>query len=61
MRIFYFLNIYFQGAPHPFKAQYLRLGFDSDPADIMCLFEHVWQLEPPKLIITIHGGMTNFE
>uniref|UniRef100_A0A914HV67 Uncharacterized protein n=1 Tax=Globodera rostochiensis TaxID=31243 RepID=A0A914HV67_GLORO len=54
-------TIEFQGGPHPFKAQYLRLGFDSDPADIMCLFENVWQLEPPKLIITIHGGMTNFD
>uniref|UniRef100_A0A915D8K5 TRPM SLOG domain-containing protein n=1 Tax=Ditylenchus dipsaci TaxID=166011 RepID=A0A915D8K5_9BILA len=51
----------FQGGPHPFKAQYLRLSFDSEPADIMALFEHVWQMAPPKLIITVHGGITNFD
>lgn len=48
------------GGPHPFKAQYLRLNFDSDPADIMNLFENAWQITPPKLIITVHGGITNF-
>ncbi|KAK0425602.1 hypothetical protein QR680_009283 [Steinernema hermaphroditum] len=54
-------TVEFQGGPHPYKAQYLRLSFDTDPADIMQLFENVWQITPPKLIITVHGGITNFD
>uniref|UniRef100_A0A1I7ZKB5 LSDAT_euk domain-containing protein n=1 Tax=Steinernema glaseri TaxID=37863 RepID=A0A1I7ZKB5_9BILA len=54
-------TIEFQGGPHPYKAQYLRLSFDTDPADIMQLFENMWQITPPKLIITVHGGITNFD
>lgn len=45
---------YFSGGPHSSKAQYLRLNFDTNPADIMSLFENVWEMPPPKLIITIH-------
>uniref|UniRef100_A0A914VVH5 Transient receptor potential cation channel subfamily M member 3 n=1 Tax=Plectus sambesii TaxID=2011161 RepID=A0A914VVH5_9BILA len=56
-----FGTIQFQGGPHPHKSQYVRLGFDTDPADIMYLFEKVWQIEPPKLVITVHGGIANFD
>ncbi|KAH7727830.1 Protein GON-2 e [Aphelenchoides avenae] len=54
-------TVEFQGGPHPFKAQYLRTNFDTDPADIMCLFDNVWELPKPTLIITVHGGITNFD
>ncbi|EJD74757.1 CBR-GON-2 protein [Loa loa] len=54
-------TIEFQGAPHPYKAQYLRLTVESNPADIMVLFESVWNVPAPKLIITVHGGMTDFD
>ncbi|VBB33429.1 unnamed protein product, partial [Acanthocheilonema viteae] len=54
-------TIEFQGAPHPYKAQYLRLTVESNPADIMDLFETVWNVPAPKLIITVHGGMTDFD
>ncbi|VDK58547.1 unnamed protein product, partial [Gongylonema pulchrum] len=54
-------TIEFQGGPHPYKAQFLRLTVETDPADIMTLFETVWNVPPPKLIITVHGGMTDFE
>ncbi|KAI6241208.1 Transient receptor potential channel [Aphelenchoides fujianensis] len=55
-----FGTIEFEGGPHPLKAQYLRLSFDSDPADIIAHIRKVWKVEPPRLIITVHGGMTNF-
>ncbi|KAJ1369417.1 hypothetical protein KIN20_030867 [Parelaphostrongylus tenuis] len=49
------------GGPHPHKAQYVRLAFDTDPALIISMFEEVWQIAPPKLIITVHGGTNNFD
>ncbi|CAG9538250.1 unnamed protein product [Cercopithifilaria johnstoni] len=54
-------TIEFQGAPHPYKAQYLRLTVESNPSDIMDLFETVWKVPAPKLIITVHGGMADFD
>ncbi|TKR95142.1 hypothetical protein L596_009349 [Steinernema carpocapsae] len=56
-----FGTIEFQGGTHAHKAQYVRLGYDSAPEDIMYLMEKVWNLERPKLVITVHGGMNNFE
>ncbi|CAI4230091.1 unnamed protein product [Auanema sp. JU1783] len=56
-----FGTIVFQGGAHAHKAQYVRLGYDSKPEDIMYLMEKVWGLQPPNLVITVHGGMTNFE
>uniref|UniRef100_A0A1I7XNA3 LSDAT_euk domain-containing protein n=1 Tax=Heterorhabditis bacteriophora TaxID=37862 RepID=A0A1I7XNA3_HETBA len=56
-----FGQIEFQGGPHPYKAQYVRLNFDTDPAHIMSMFEEVWMIAPPKLIITVHGGTNNFD
>ncbi|VDN56541.1 unnamed protein product [Dracunculus medinensis] len=53
-------TIEFQGGPHPHKAYFLRLSYDTDPAHIMDLFEKIWEMPPPKLIITVHGGTTNF-
>lgn len=56
-----FGQVEFQGGPHPYKAQYVRVNFDTEPAYIMSLFEHVWQISPPRLIITVHGGTSNFD
>ena len=33
---------------------------DSSPETILELFLAEWELEPPKLIITVHGGTQNF-
>uniref|UniRef100_A0A0K0EEN8 LSDAT_euk domain-containing protein n=1 Tax=Strongyloides stercoralis TaxID=6248 RepID=A0A0K0EEN8_STRER len=54
-------TIEFQGGNHAHKAYYCRVGFDSNPKDILYLMEKIWKLETPNLVITVHGGMTNFE
>ncbi|VDL66341.1 unnamed protein product [Nippostrongylus brasiliensis] len=54
-------TIIFEGCAHQSRAQYVRTSFDTDPAALSHLFYSVWKLPPPKLVITIHGGLTNFE
>ena len=46
---------------HQTKAQFVRLAFDTEPRDVYHLLSKVWKLPAPKLVITIHGGLTNFE
>uniref|UniRef100_A0A914LE80 TRPM SLOG domain-containing protein n=1 Tax=Meloidogyne incognita TaxID=6306 RepID=A0A914LE80_MELIC len=53
-------TVEFQGGTHVHKARYLRLSFDSDPADIMNLMERLWGLERPRLVISVHGGTSDF-
>lgn len=43
-------TIEFEGGPHPIKAQYLRLSFDTNPADIVSHIQKVWKIEPPRLV-----------
>ncbi|KAJ9575656.1 hypothetical protein L9F63_007485, partial [Diploptera punctata] len=54
-------TIEFQGGPHPSKAQYVRLAYDTRPELILQLFTREWTLELPKLLITVQGGKANFE
>ncbi|CAJ0948690.1 unnamed protein product, partial [Mesorhabditis belari] len=56
-----FGTIVFQGGAHAHKAQYVRLAYDSDPEEVCYLLEKVWVLPPPRLVISVHGGMGNFE
>ena len=56
-----FGTIDFLGGPHPNKAQFIRLGFDSRSDLILQLLTREWGLELPKLIISVHGGKANFE
>uniref|UniRef100_A0A915IEN1 TRPM SLOG domain-containing protein n=1 Tax=Romanomermis culicivorax TaxID=13658 RepID=A0A915IEN1_ROMCU len=51
----------FQGVHGPNKSHFVRLDFTTEPADIYRLLVDVWGFEPPKLIITVHGGTNNFE
>ncbi|KAL1431159.1 hypothetical protein MTO96_014543 [Rhipicephalus appendiculatus] len=55
-----FGTIEFQGTSHPLKAQYVRLVSDSRPEHVLQLLTREWQLELPKLLITVHGGKANF-
>lgn len=47
------------GAPHPL--QYIRVSYDTKPDALLHLMVKDWQLELPKLLISVHGGLQNFE
>ncbi|CAB3409681.1 unnamed protein product [Caenorhabditis bovis] len=52
-------SIVFEGTTH--HVQYARVSFDTEPRDIVHLMTKVWKIRPPKLIITVHGGLTKFD
>ncbi|KAK3097474.1 hypothetical protein FSP39_009961, partial [Pinctada imbricata] len=55
-------TVEFQGAPHPSKAQYVRLSsFDTKAEHVLQLLQRHWGLTLPKLLITVHGGILNFD
>lgn len=57
-----FGSIEFQGTNHPTKAQYVRMStIDTKSEAVLSLLQKQWGLELPKLIITMHGGMANFD
>jgi len=41
--------------------QYIRLSCDTRPDRIMHLLQQQWSLELPKLVISVHGGIANFD
>lgn len=41
--------------------QYVRLSYDTRPELLVQLFTKEWNLELPKLLITVQGGKANFE
>uniref|UniRef100_A0A4W3K2L3 non-specific serine/threonine protein kinase n=1 Tax=Callorhinchus milii TaxID=7868 RepID=A0A4W3K2L3_CALMI len=53
--------INFQGGSHSYRAKYVRLSFDTKPEAALKLMLKEWQIELPKLVISVHGGMQNFE
>ncbi|XP_053319736.1 transient receptor potential cation channel subfamily M member 7 [Spea bombifrons] len=53
--------INFQGGSHSYRAKYVRLSYDSKPEAILQLLLKEWQMELPKLLISVHGGMQKFE
>ncbi|CAF1499010.1 unnamed protein product [Rotaria sp. Silwood1] len=53
--------IEFEGMAHPAKAQYIRLSHDTRPDLVLKLFLRVWNLKLPRLVISIDGGIANFE
>ncbi|KAH9513281.1 Transient receptor putative cation channel sub M member 3 [Bulinus truncatus] len=55
-------TIEFQGGPHPSKAQYMRISsLDTRQENVLTLLLKHWGLDLPKLLITVHGGILNFE
>lgn len=44
-----------------FTLQYIRVSYDTRPDLLLHLMTTEWELELPKLLISIHGGLQNFE
>ncbi|XP_043934418.1 transient receptor potential cation channel subfamily M member 1 [Protopterus annectens] len=40
---------------------YIRVSWDTKPDSLLHLMVKEWQLELPKLLISVHGGLQNFE
>ncbi|XP_058485159.1 transient receptor potential cation channel subfamily M member 1-like [Solea solea] len=53
--------IEFQGGGHVNKAMYIRVSYDSRPDSLLHLMVKDWQLELPTLLISVHGGLQNFD
>nr|DBA31795.1 TPA: hypothetical protein GDO54_007569 [Pyxicephalus adspersus] len=53
--------IHFQGGSHSYRAKYVRLSYDAKPENLLQLMLREWQMELPKLVISVHGGMQKFE
>ncbi|XP_077418955.1 transient receptor potential cation channel subfamily M member 7 isoform X1 [Vanacampus margaritifer] len=51
----------FQGGSHSYRAKYVRLSYDSRPESILRLMLKEWHMELPKILISVHGGVQNFE
>lgn len=41
--------------------QYIRVAYDSKPDHMLHLMVKDWQLELPTLLISVHGGLQNFD
>lgn len=45
----------------PSLFQYVRVSYDTKPDLLLHLMTKEWQLDLPKLLISVHGGLQNFE
>uniref|UniRef100_A0A8C5I7W6 non-specific serine/threonine protein kinase n=1 Tax=Gouania willdenowi TaxID=441366 RepID=A0A8C5I7W6_GOUWI len=53
--------INFQGGSHSYRAKYVRMSFDTRPESVLRLMLKEWHMELPKILISVHGGVQNFE
>ncbi|NXD05391.1 TRPM6 protein, partial [Certhia familiaris] len=56
-----FGTINFQDGDHTYHAKYIRLSYDSNLDQLLQLMLKEWQMELPKLVISVHGGIQNFK
>ncbi|NWV44245.1 TRPM6 protein, partial [Grantiella picta] len=56
-----FGTINFQDGDHTYHAKYIRLSYDSNLDQLLHLMVKEWQMELPKLVISVHGGIQNFK
>uniref|UniRef100_A0A671UGX0 Transient receptor potential cation channel, subfamily M, member 1b n=1 Tax=Sparus aurata TaxID=8175 RepID=A0A671UGX0_SPAAU len=50
-----------QGGGFINKAMYIRVSYDTKPDNLLHLMVKDWQLELPTLLISVHGGLQNFD
>ncbi|XP_069817937.1 transient receptor potential cation channel subfamily M member 6 isoform X3 [Dendropsophus ebraccatus] len=56
-----FGTINFQDGHHTYHAKYIRVSYDTSSDQLMHLMIKEWQMELPKLVISVHGGVQNFK
>uniref|UniRef100_A0A671VZ01 non-specific serine/threonine protein kinase n=1 Tax=Sparus aurata TaxID=8175 RepID=A0A671VZ01_SPAAU len=50
----------FEDTTHVFPVQFVRVAVDSKPEALLQLMLREWQMERPKLLLTVQGGSENF-
>ncbi|MFT7813572.1 transient receptor potential cation channel subfamily M member 6-like [Arapaima gigas] len=56
-----FGTIDFQDSARSGRAKYLRLSCDTKPDQVLQLMLKEWQMDMPKLVISLHGSTENFD
>ncbi|NXO05082.1 TRPM6 protein, partial [Rhinopomastus cyanomelas] len=56
-----FGTISFQDGDRTYHAKYIRLSYDSSLDQLLHLMLKEWQMELPKLVISVHGGIQDFK
>ncbi|XP_077200880.1 transient receptor potential cation channel subfamily M member 6 isoform X2 [Paroedura picta] len=56
-----FGTINFQDGDHTYHAKYIRTSYDTKLDQLLQLMVKEWQMELPKLVISVHGGNQNFK
>uniref|UniRef100_A0A803SYJ3 non-specific serine/threonine protein kinase n=1 Tax=Anolis carolinensis TaxID=28377 RepID=A0A803SYJ3_ANOCA len=56
-----FGTISFQDGDHTYHAKYIRASCDTKLDQLLQLMVKEWQMELPKLVISVHGGIQNFK
>ncbi|VDM32331.1 unnamed protein product [Hydatigera taeniaeformis] len=54
-----FGTVEFQGGPHPTKARYVRISYETPPETVVQLLLREWRLRVPSLVISVLGGLAN--
>ncbi|XP_069481929.1 transient receptor potential cation channel subfamily M member 6 [Ambystoma mexicanum] len=56
-----FGTINFQDGDHTYHAKYIRISYDTNLDQLLHLMVREWQMDLPKLVISVHGGVQNFK
>ncbi|XP_070598776.1 transient receptor potential cation channel subfamily M member 6 isoform X6 [Erythrolamprus reginae] len=56
-----FGTINFQDSDHTYHAKYIRTSYDIKLDQLLQLMIKEWQVEFPRLVISVHGGIQNFK
>nr|XP_058157645.1 transient receptor potential cation channel subfamily M member 6 isoform X2 [Dasypus novemcinctus] len=56
-----FGTINFQDGEHTYHSKYIRTSYDTKLDHLLHLMLKEWNMELPKLVISVHGGIQNFK